>query len=292
MSNLTQLAKDYQRVEMAIQYLESEFQTQPPLGQVAENVGLSEYHFQRLFSRWVGISPKRFMQYLTKEYAKELVRGSDNLLDAAFDTGLSGTGRLHDLFVSCEAVTPGQFKTGGEDLEIAYGIHPSPFGHCLLGVTGRGICWLKFVHGQSESALLADIGAHWPKAVLVRDDRRTGSLIQRVFTFSDTEKPAPLHLHVRGTNFQIRVWEALLKIPLGRAVTYQDIARHIGRPRAYRAVGSALGKNPIPFLIPCHRVIRKFGVFGHYGGGPVRKKAILGWEAAHRQKMSKNLAQQ
>ena len=280
MTDLKQLARDYERVEKAILFLETHFHTQPSLGQIAASAGLSEFHFQRLFSRWVGISPKRFLQYLTREHAKKMIEGSENLLDAAYDAGLSGAGRLHDLFVACEAVTPGEYKHRGADLEIAYGIHPSPFGDCLLGVTDRGICWLNFVRGRRETDLCAELARHWKNAALTRDPDRTGPVMNRIFTFSATGDPAPLHLHVQGTNFQIKVWEALLKIPLGWAVTYQDIARHIGMPKAARAVGNAVGKNPIPYLIPCHRVIRKMGQFGYYGGGPARKKAILGWEAA------------
>ncbi|MBI9084945.1 MAG: methylated-DNA--[protein]-cysteine S-methyltransferase [Desulfobacterales bacterium] len=279
MTDLKQLARDYERVEKAIQYLETHFHTQPSLGRIAESTGLSEFHFQRLFSRWVGISPKRFLQYLTKEYAKQMIAGSERLLDAAFDAGLSGSGRLHDLFVACEAVTPGQYKSRGADLEIAYGIHPSPFGDCLIGSTERGICWLSFVRGLGEKDLLDELARHWKNAILTRNPDRTGPVMEQIFTFPSTGDPAPLHLYVQGTNFQIKVWEALLKIPMGRAVTYQDIARHIGMPKAARAVGNAVGKNPIPYLIPCHRVIRKMGEFGYYGGGPARKKAILGWEA-------------
>lgn len=280
MTDLKQLARDYQKVEKSLAFLEKNRSRQPALAEIAAAAGLSDFHFQRLFSRWVGISPKRFLQYLTKEYAKELIAGSANLLDAAFDTGLSGTGRLHDLFVTCEAVTPGQYRRRGEGIEVAYGIHATPFGDCLLGVTDRGVCWLSFLQNLSEKDVLNDLGRHWKNASLVHDPDRTGPLMDRIFTFSVPEKPAPLHLYVKGTNFQIKVWEALLKIPLGHAVAYQDIAEHIGLPRAARAVGNAVGVNPIPFLIPCHRVIRKLGEFGYYGGGALRKKAILGWEAA------------
>jgi AraC family transcriptional regulator of adaptative response/methylated-DNA-[protein]-cysteine methyltransferase len=280
MKDFKQLSKDYQRVEQAIKFLEENFDRQPSLVEIAENVNLSEYHFQRLFSRWVGISPKRFLQFLTKEYAKNLIENSSNILDAAYDSGLSGPGRLHDLFVNCEAVTPGEYKTKGRGIKIAYGVHPSLFGDCLLAVTERGICALHFVRKESKTDLLNRFQKKWQNASLEFSPQKTRPLLDRIFDFSADQEPASLHLYVRGTNFQIKVWEALLRIPLGRAVTYEDIARHIGMPRAARAVGNAVGQNPIPFLIPCHRVIRKMGVFGYYGGGPARKKAILGWEAA------------
>ncbi len=286
MSDLGQLASDYERVEAAITFLEEHRRRQPTLDEIAAAAGMSAFHFQRLFSRWVGISPKRFLQYLTKEYAKELIAGSGNLLDAAFDAGLSGTGRLHDLFVTCEAVTPGQYRSAGEGTRIAWGIHASPFGDCLLAATERGICWLSFDRGRGGEDLVAELARHWKNAALAHRPDRTGPLMDRIFTVSASGKPAPLHLYVKGTNFQIKVWEALLKIPLGRAVTYQDIAEHVGLPRAARAVGNALGGNPISFLIPCHRVLRKMGDFGYYGGGPARKKAILGWEAALHHRMA------
>ena len=279
MASLDQLSMDYQRVEKAIDYLEDNFSRQPELSEIAASVNLSEYHFQRLFSRWVGISPKRFLQYLTKEYAKKLIENSQNVMNVAYDAGLSGPGRLHDLFVVCEAVSPGEYKSRGAGLQIHYGFHSSPFGQCFLAVTERGICGLSFVMGRNRNALMQELQSHWPAAEIVLDPGRTQPVVQRIFQFEKNQKPAPLHLYVRGTNFQIKVWEALLKIPLGRAVTYEDIAQHIGMPKAARAVGNAVGSNPIPFLIPCHRVIRKMGEFGNYGEGPTRKKAILGWEA-------------
>ncbi|KPJ75890.1 MAG: 6-O-methylguanine DNA methyltransferase [Deltaproteobacteria bacterium SG8_13] len=279
MKDLKQLSKDYRRVEQAIEYLEVHFHRQPPLAEIASAVAMSEYHFQRLFSRWVGISPKRFLQFLTKEYAKKLITESENILDAAYDTGLSSPGRLHDLFVTCEAMTPGQVKTKGSGVRLVYGFHPSPFGDCLLAATERGICALRFVQTGDADHMVDWLQRQWPKATLQHEQDETFLLHRRVFDFAPGREPAPVHLYVRGTNFQIKVWEALLKIPLGKAVAYEDIARHIGMPRAARAVGNAVGSNPIPFLIPCHRVIRKMGDFGNYGEGPARKKAILGWEA-------------
>jgi AraC family transcriptional regulator of adaptative response/methylated-DNA-[protein]-cysteine methyltransferase len=286
MADMEQLSRDYTRVERAIRFLEENFRRQPALEEVAKGAGLSEYHFQRLFSRWVGISPKRFLQFLTKEYAKKLLEGSEDVLDVSYRAGLSGPGRLHDLFVSCEAMSPGEYKLKGEGMRIAYGLHPSPFGTCMLAVTERGICGLHFIQKDGEEGLAAWLEKSWPKATVVKDQEATRSLAERVFSFPADTPPAPLHLFVRGTNFQIKVWEALLKIPLGRAVSYEDVARHIGLPSASRAVGSAVGANPIPYLIPCHRVIKKMGSFGNYGEGPERKKAILAWEAALHERLS------
>ncbi len=279
MKDLSQLSKDYRRVEQAIVFLEEHFHRQPSLGEIASAVDLSEYHFQRLFSRWVGISPKRFLQFLTKEYAKKLIVESENILDVTYDSGLSSPSRLHDLFVTCEAVTPGQYKTKGSGVRLIYGFHPSPFGECLLAATERGICALRFVPVGDSDRMVNWLQLQWPQSVLHHRPDETGLLHRRIFDFAPDREPAPVHLYVRGTNFQIKVWEALLKIPLGKAVAYEDIARHIGMPLAARAVGNAVGRNPIPFLIPCHRVIRKMGEFGYYGEGPARKKAILGWEA-------------
>lgn len=280
MASLSQLSKDYRRIEAAIGFLEAHVGRQPGLAEIAASVDLSEYHFQRLFSRWVGISPKRFLQFLTKEYAKQLICASPNVLDAAFDAGLSGPGRLHDLFVVCEAVSPGDYRRKGQGLQIDYGFHPSPFGECFLALTDRGVCSLRFVMRDNRDELIRDLQNSWPAANIRPNPRKAAAVAGRIFDFEAHRQPAPLHLYIRGTNFQIKVWEALLRIPLGSAVSYEDIARHIGLPKSARAVGNAVGKNPIPFLIPCHRVIRKMGDFGHYGEGPARKKAMLGWEAA------------
>jgi AraC family transcriptional regulator of adaptative response/methylated-DNA-[protein]-cysteine methyltransferase len=275
-----QLALDYNIVEKAIDFLEHHQGDQPSLADIAGSVHLSEFHFQRLFSRWVGISPKRFLQYLTKENAKRLLDESKNILDVALDAGLSGPGRLHDLFIHCEAMTPGEYKKKGEGLDISYGFAASPFGNCMIATTGRGICTLKFVRDRGKNELVEWLETQWPNAKLILDNPAAKKMGQSVFPFDLQSEPAPLHLYVKGTNFQIKVWEALTRIPFGRTVTYQDIARFIGKPGANRAVGTAIGKNPIPFLIPCHRVIRKMGEFGNYGEGRSRKKALLGWEAA------------
>ncbi|HET6452672.1 MAG TPA: bifunctional helix-turn-helix domain-containing protein/methylated-DNA--[protein]-cysteine S-methyltransferase [Spirochaetia bacterium] len=280
MMTAEQIDEDYRRVERAIRFLEQEALRQPSLAEVAEAAGLSEFHFQRLFSRWVGISPKRFLQFLTKEYARSLLEESRDVLSVSYDSGLSSPGRLHELFVTCEAVTPGEVKSRGEGLSIEYGFHPSPFGRCLLAVTGRGICGLSFVQEDPEEHLVRSLRRRWPGASIREDADATAPMARQVFTFGADCEPGPLHLFVRGTNFQIQVWQALIRIPFGKAVTYEDVARHIGMPTASRAVGNAVGNNPIPFLIPCHRVIKKLGEFGNYGEGPQRKKAILGWEAA------------
>jgi len=280
MMTMEQLEEDYHRVEQAIRFIEGEALRQPSLADIAAAAGLSEFHFQRLFSRWVGISPKRFLQFLTKEYARTLLEESRDVLSVTFDAGLSSPGRLHELFVTCEAVTPGEVKSRGEGLAIQYGFHPSPFGRCLLAATERGICGLSFVQEGPEEELVAHLRSRWPGAAVRHEPEATAATAREVFAFSPDHEPGPLHLFVRGTNFQIQVWQALIRIPFGKAVTYEDIARHIGMPQASRAVGNAVGHNPIPFLIPCHRVIRKMGEFGNYGEGPERKKAILGWEAA------------
>ncbi len=276
---LEQLSTDYTRIEQAINFIETHRRDQPGLDDIARAVHLSPFHFQRLFSRWVGISPKRFLQFVTRDHARKMLADSGNILDAALSSGLSGPGRLHDLFLSCDAVTPGTYKTKGLGLEIRYGFSPSPFGRCMIACTDQGICNLKFVRGQSEEDLGAWLAHAWPKACLFRLDKEAGHLAQKIFSAAVPSKPVPLHLFIKGTNFQIKVWEALIRIPAGHAVTYQDIARHIGQPGAVRAVGTAIGKNPVPFIIPCHRVLRKMGAFGNYGEGKTRKKAILGWES-------------
>jgi AraC family transcriptional regulator of adaptative response/methylated-DNA-[protein]-cysteine methyltransferase len=275
------LSEDYESVEQALRFLEQHVEDQPSLKEVAVNVHLSEFHFQKLFTRWVGISPKRFLQYLTKERAKSMLASSRNLLDTAYSVGLSGPGRLHDLFVACEAVTPGEFKRQGEDLTIYYGFHPSPFGECLLANTGRGVCNLIFVMDGDRQAAYRSLLRAWPLADLVEDREKTRPYIRKIFTRLSGLQAEPLNLYLRGTNFQIKVWEALLRIPPGSVVTYQDIAVAIGMPHAARAVGNAVGQNPLPVLIPCHRVIRKDGNFGNYGYGRARKKALLGWEQVH-----------
>ena len=275
----SQTSIDYQRIEKAIQFLAENFHSQPSLKEIAGNIHMSEFHFQRLFTRWVGISPKRFLQFLTKEYAKTLLEKSINLLDVTYESGLTSPGRLHDLFVSCEAVTPGEYKTRGAGLEIAYGYHATPFGECMLAITNRGICGLSFVQNDGRQPVFADLKNRWAHAKLVEDPYVTRPFVKRIFDPSKQKNSAPLYLILNGTNFQIKVWEALIKIPMGAVVSYESVAAHIGMPKASRAVGNAVGSNPVSFVIPCHRVIRKTAEFGNYGGGVARKMAMLGWEA-------------
>lgn len=267
---------DYLLIERALVYLEKNARRQPELKEVASAVGLSEYHFQRLFTRWAGISPKRFLQFVTKESAKALLDRSETLLTTTAQVGLSSLGRLHDLFVTTEAVTPGEYKTRGLGVTIRYGLHPTPFGKCLLGVTDRGICHLGFVQ-TSEGAAIDELLSYWKQAELIEDARATAPLVEPIFDLSHRPSQS-LHLHLRGTNFQLKVWEALLRVQPGAVTTYSQIAKVIGQPGASRAVGSAVGANPIPVVIPCHRVIRRLGEFGEYRYGSARKKALLGWE--------------
>ena len=274
-----QLSEDYLRVEQAILYLENHYKEQPELAEIAANMGLSEYHFQRVFTRWAGVSPKRFLQFLTKEGAKDLLDRSENLLDTTHQVGLSSLGRLHDLFVTAEAVTPGEYKSRGAGVTIRYGIHPTPFGKCLIATTDRGICHLSFVQ-SSEGDAIDSLVADWKQAKMMEDYRSTVSLIEPIFDLRYHHHGKPLNVHLRGTNFQLKVWEALLQIPSGEVTTYAQLAARIGNPRATRAVGTAVGHNPIAVLIPCHRVIRKVGDFGNYRYGALRKKALLAREFA------------
>ncbi|HSG45561.1 MAG TPA: methylated-DNA--[protein]-cysteine S-methyltransferase [Anaerolineales bacterium] len=274
-SNVKQLSDDYLRIEQAILYLENHYKDQPSLEDVAANIGLSEYHFQRLFTRWAGVSPKRFLQFLTKENAKGLLDRSENLLDTTHQTGLSSLGRLHDLFVNTEAVSPGEYKSRGTGVTIRYGIHPTPFGKCLIATTDRGICHLGFMQ-TSEGDAIDDLVSNWKQADMIEDYKSTAPLIEPIFDLGYRGKP--LNVYLRGTNFQLKVWEALLQIPAGAVTTYEGIASRIGNPSAMRAVGTAIGHNPIAVLIPCHRVIRKVGEFGNYRYGTLRKKALLARE--------------
>ena len=276
-NHLSQSAEDYDRIEQAIQYLENHYREQPSLEMVAASIGLSEFHFQRLFTRWAGVSPKRFLQFLTKEGAKDLLSRSENLLDTTNQIGLSSLGRLHDLFVTTEAVTPGEYKTHGEGVTIRYGVHVTPFGKCLIGLTERGICHLGFIQ-TSEGDAIDDLVMNWKGARMIEDYRTTGQLVEPIFNLRFSDRIKPLNLHLRGTNFQLKVWEALLQIPAGAATTYEGLAQRIGQPSASRAVGTAVGHNPIAVLIPCHRVIRKIGDFGNYRYGALRKKALLARE--------------
>jgi len=276
-TNPRQSSEDYLRIEQAILYLENHYKDQPELGEVAANIGLSEYHFQRLFTRWAGVSPKRFLQFLTKQGAKDLLSRSENPLDTTHQVGLSSLGRLHDLFITAEAVTPGEYKSQGAGVTIRYGIHPTPFGKCLIATTERGICHLSFVQ-TSEGDAIDQLVRDWQQAQMIEDHRSTVPLIEPIFDLRYNHRGKPLNVHLRGTNFQLKVWEALLQIPAGEVTTYAGIASRIGNPNATRAVGTAVGHNPIAVLIPCHRVIRKVGEFGNYRYGALRKKALLARE--------------
>lgn len=277
-----QLSEDYKRMEQAILYLEENYHRQPNLKEIAGSVHLSEFHFQRLFTRWAGVSPKKFMQFLTLDHAKKLLEESKSVLDATYEAGLSSPGRLHDLFVNIEAVTPGEFKQKGAGLKISYGIHPSPFGECLLAVTERGICGLSFIEKENPKTAIRYLQSKWPEAKLVEKPAATKPYVEKIFKSPSGNGAPKLNLFLQGTNFQIKVWEALLKIPAGCVASYEEIAARIGKPTASRAVGSAVANNSIAYLIPCHRVIQKIGAFGNYRWGAPRKKAMLIWESAKR----------
>ncbi|MCB0415891.1 MAG: methylated-DNA--[protein]-cysteine S-methyltransferase [Bdellovibrionales bacterium] len=269
---------NYERIEKAIIFINENFQRQPSLAEVAAAVHLSPAHFQRLFSWWAGVSPKKFIQYLSLDYAKErLKNGESSLLDTAYETGLSGTGRLHDLFINIEGMTPGEYKSGGEGLSISYSFASSPFGQLIVGSTSKGICHL-FFENDNERALKV-LGERFPNAVLRKEIDENQKNALRIFR-EDWQNLDQIKLHLAGTPFQIKVWESLLRIPLGEVKTYGGIAREIGNPKSSRAVGTAIGSNPVAFLIPCHRVIQSSGKLGGYMWGVPRKSAILGWEAA------------
>jgi len=268
-------SRDYARIAEAIAYLHAHRRAQPDLAAVARHLALSEPHLQRLFTRWAGISPKRFLQSLTLEDARARLAATRDVLDLSLDLGLSGPGRLHDLFVTLDAVSPGEAKSGGRGLTLRYGVHPTPFGGALIAVSPRGICTLHFLAAGDDAASL--LRADWPHAALQVDEAATAPLIATIF--GATRPAAPLALWLKGSNFQFRVWRALLAIPPGGLATYRTLAEGIGQPRAARAVGNAVAANPLAFLIPCHRVIRESGTCGGYRWGSVRKAAIQGWES-------------
>lgn len=269
---------DYERIAAAIRHLDTQRDAQPDLASVAAAAGLSPSHFHRMFVSWVGATPKDFLQCLTLSHAKDLLKRGESVLDAALDSGLSGPGRLHDLCVTLEAATPGEIKSRGAGLTVRAGVAASPFGHCLLAETPRGICHLSFFEETDRAAAIAELQSEWPAARLEWDDAFARALAGRIFQ----AQPAPAHwkLHVRGTPFQLRVWRALLQIPPGALTSYGKIAAMAGHPNASRATGTAVGSNAISFLIPCHRVIRETGISGHYRWGALRKRAILAWESA------------
>jgi AraC family transcriptional regulator of adaptative response/methylated-DNA-[protein]-cysteine methyltransferase len=276
------LSDDHEKIGKAIAYVIDHAQDQPSLDTMAAVVGLSPHHFQRVFKRWAGISPKKFLQFVTLNAAKRSLAEDASVLDAALDAGLSGPSRLHDLFVNCEAMTPGEFKALGQALTIRYGFHDTAVGRVMLGVTERGVCWLSFVTGDGRPAL-EEFHQEWRGANLIQDETATAPFAARAFSFDRGDKK-PLPLLIRGTNFQIKVWEALLRIPFGQLVTYQTIARAIDNPNAVRAVGSAVGKNNISWLIPCHRVILSSGVMHNYRWGVRQKKLLNALEGAINEK--------
>ncbi len=278
MNDLKQFSKDYYRIEKAICFIDENFKNQPTLKEMAEAAGISRFHFQRIFQRWAGISPKKFLQFLTKEYAKQLLKES-NLLETSYEAGLSGPGRLHDLFVTCEGMSPGEYKDGGQGLKIDYGFHPTPFGEAFMALTDRGICGLSFINEPDAEKTIKKFQQDWSKAKLNFNQARVKDHIESIFPSAIKSKKTSIKLLCRGTNFQIKVWEALLRIPSGCVVTYKTVAEGIQCPKAVRAVGNAIGRNPIAYLIPCHRVIRGAGHFGGYRWGMSRKKAILALEA-------------
>jgi len=281
--NLIEHCDDYKRIEQAIQFLEGSFRNQPNLDEIAANVHLSKYHFQRLFKRWAGVTPSQFLQYLTIEYAKERLKEAQSILGTTLDVGLSSPSRLHDLFVTFEAMTPGEYKTQGAGMEVRYGFHPTPFGECLLAVTERGICALRFTSPVSRGEVLTQLKREWQQADFVELPTATQPIVHRIFAAVQTNDMRTLHLVVKGTNFQIQVWRALLAVPPGAMVTYQDVAGYVSTPAATRVVANALAKNPIGYIIPCHRVVSKVGKAHRYRWGAARKKAIIGWEASRYQ---------
>jgi AraC family transcriptional regulator, regulatory protein of adaptative response / methylated-DNA-[protein]-cysteine methyltransferase len=269
---------NFNRIAEAIEYLTQNFRKQPSLDDVAEKIHVSPFHFQRMFSEWAGVSPKKFLQFLTIDHAKTILKEKGTtLFDAAFETGLSGTGRLHDLFINIEGMTPGEYKNGGENLSINFSFAESPFGNILVASTPKGICYMTF--NDDEQQAIFELQQRFPNATY----KQITDLIQQnaLYIFShDWSKLDRVKLHLKGTAFQLKVWEALLKIPMGALTTYKTIASGIDNPNALRAVGTAIGQNPVAFIIPCHRVIQSAGTFGNYHWGSHRKRAMIGWEAA------------
>lgn len=277
MSN-TQDTINFERIKEAIQYINEHYKSQPTLENIAAQVHISPDHFQRLFTEWAGISPKKFLQYISLANAKTILKENQaTLFDTAFAIGLSGTGRLHDLFVSIEGMTPGEYKNGGLHLSINYSYAKSPFGEILVASTMKGICYMAFADSKEEA--FNELRTIYPNAIY---QHQTDAIQLKAVSFfaRDRQQPEQIRLHVKGTDFQLKVWETLLKIPMGELTTYGEIAKHLENPKACRAVGSAVGDNPVAFFIPCHRVIRSTGIFGQYHWGSDRKTAMIGWENA------------
>jgi AraC family transcriptional regulator of adaptative response/methylated-DNA-[protein]-cysteine methyltransferase len=276
---LAAAAADYDVVRRAIGHIRGHWREQPEIEAIAEAASVTPTELHHLFRRWAGLTPKAFLQALTLDGARQLLRDSASVLDATYEVGLSGPGRLHDLFVTHEAMSPGEWKTGGEGLTIRFGFHPSPFGSALVMATERGLAGLAFADPGEEPAALADMKARWPRAIYVEDSARTAIVAKRIFDQSQWQPSQPLRVVLIGTDWEVRVWEALMQIPMGRLVTYSDIAGKVRSPAAARAVGAAVGKNPVSFVVPCHRVVGKSGELTGYHWGITRKRAMLGWEA-------------
>jgi AraC family transcriptional regulator of adaptative response/methylated-DNA-[protein]-cysteine methyltransferase len=272
-------AADYDIVRRAIAHIRGHWRDQPEIEEIAEASGVTPTELHHLFRRWAGLTPKAFLQALTLDSARELLRSSASVLDASYEVGLSGPGRLHDLFVTHEAMSPGEWKSGAEGVTVSYGFHPSPFGSALVMATERGLCGLAFADYGEERAALDDMHSRWPRAKHAEDSARTAPIAARIFDKKLWRPDQPLRVVLIGTDFEVRVWETLMRIPMGRATTYSNIAGSIGNPKASRAVGAAVGKNPISFVVPCHRVLGKSGELTGYHWGITRKRAMLGWEA-------------
>jgi AraC family transcriptional regulator of adaptative response/methylated-DNA-[protein]-cysteine methyltransferase len=272
-------AQDYDVVRRAIGHIRGHWREQPEIEAIAEAAGVTPTELHHLFRRWAGLTPKAFLQALTLDGARQLLRDSASVLDATYEVGLSGPGRLHDLFVTHEAMSPGEWKSGGEGLMVYFGCHPSPFGKALVMATERGLAGLAFADTGDEKAALADMRSRWPKATYVADAARTAPIAQRIFDQSQWKPQQPLRVVLIGTDWEVRVWETLLQIPMGRLATYSGIADKLCKPTAARAVGAAVGKNPVSFVVPCHRVVGKAGDPTGYHWGLTRKRAMLGWEA-------------
>lgn len=271
--------RDYDSVRRAIAFISENWRNQPEIEAVADAASVTPDELHHLFRRWAGLTPKAFMQALTLDHAKGLLRDSASVLDAALDSGLSGPGRLHDLFVTHEAMSPGEWKAGGAGMTLRFGFHPSPFGTAIVIASGRGLAGLAFADYGEEHAAFADLRRRWPNATYVEDHAGTAGLAQRIFDPTLWREDQPLRVVLIGTDFEVRVWETLLKIPMGRATTYSDIAKGLNNPKASRAVGAAVGRNPVSFVVPCHRVLGKSGALTGYHWGVTRKQAMLGWEA-------------
>ena len=276
---LAAAAADYDVVRRAIGHIRGHWREQPEIETIADAAGVTPTELHHLFRRWAGLSPKAFLQALTLDGARRLLRDSASVLDATYEVGLSGPGRLHDLFVTHEAMSPGEWKLGGEGLTIRFGFHPSPFGSALVMATERGLAGVAFADSGEEPAALADMKSRWPRAAYLEDSARTAAIAKRIFDPSQWQSQQPLRVVLIGTDFEVRVWEALLQIPMGRLATYSSVAGRICAPTAARAVGAAVGKNPLAFVVPCHRVVGKAGDLTGYHWGITRKRAMLGWEA-------------